>query len=211
MNYDQACIPAQHQRVEWAALGHDGPIEAVHRWADEYPDAWLNTEAAKPERIGRGLLLYGSAGTGKTTAASLALRKVIDHRHNGWFIPAPSLEQLLHDRMDLSSLLRKVDMVEPEAQVRFEAITERMTKARRNYYVVVIDDWGRERSASAFLQDFIEGLVRERYNRGLPTIITTNLDVDGIEERYGVQWLSFVRQAFVMVDFGKRDHRRAAG
>lgn len=209
MNYDQACIPAQHRRESWTDLEGEA-IEQVRAWTHDYPDHWLDTEAAAADEIGKGLLLHGSAGTGKTSAAALALRAVIDFRHAGWFVPAPSLEQLLHDRMDLSSLMRKVESVDPDTAARFDQIGERLTKARRSYYVVVIDDWGRERSASAFLQDYIEGLVRERFNRGLPTIITTNLDLAGIEERYGVQWLSFVHQAFIKVDFGKRDFRRGA-
>lgn len=209
MNYDQACIPVQHRRESWKDLEGEA-VDDVRAWVDAYPDQWLDTEAADAGKIGRGLLLYGAAGTGKTSAAALALRKVIDHRHAGWFVPAPSLEQLLHDRMDLSSLMHKVESIDADTAARFDQIGERMTKARRNYYVVVIDDWGRERTASAFLQDYIEGLVRERYNRGLPTIITTNMDLDGIEQRYGPQWLSFVHQAFIPIDFGKRDYRRGA-
>lgn len=206
MNYEQACIPVQHRRGTWKDLDSDAARD-VQQWAEDYPAAWTDPES--PD-VGKGLLLYGDSGTGKTTAASYALRTVIDHRHHGWFVASPTLEQYLHRHMDLSTLIRKLDHPDIEIVSEFERLSERLNKSRNRYFVVVIDDWGRERTTSQYLQDYIEGLLRERYSRGLPSIVTSNLTPTMIEERYGVQMVSFLHEAFITIDFGKRDHRRGA-
>lgn len=209
MNLHEAGIPARLHQATWGDFDLIEAMQAVARWSSEYPERWL-PPMADAESTGRGLLLHGDTGTGKTTAAALAVKDVLKHDHDAWFGSAASVESALHRQMDLSTLIRKVDEVDDETAVKFEQIMSRLDRMRMRYLVVVIDDWGRDRdSGSAFLQDFIEGTVRERFNRGLPTIITTNLTPAEIEKRFGRPWTSFMREAFIPVDFGSRDFRAA--
>jgi DNA replication protein DnaC len=206
MNYGEACIPAKAARLSWNDLVGSKHVEVVHGWADQYP-TWLAAHAVEVTDVGQGLLLHGGAGSGKTTAAALALKEVLDYKHSGWFVPAMTLENMLHRQMDLGTYMRKVETIDGETQDIFEQITSRLTKVRYRWHVLVLDDWGRERMSSAFLQEYIEGLLRERFNRGLPSIVTTNLSEDQIEQSLSPQFVSFLQEAFTYVDFGSRDFR----
>jgi DNA replication protein DnaC len=207
VNYDEAGIPAKATKLDWTDLDSDPAIDRVHTWADGYPNRVLSNYGAETQDIGLGLLLHGDVSRGKTTAAALALKRVIDYGHAGWFVPMGTLEDLLHRQMDLNTYMRKVDTVDAETQDSFEQITRRLTKIRFRYYVVVLDDWGRERMASSFLQDYVEALMRERYNRGLPTIITTNRSPADIEGAISRQFSSFLGEACTFIEFSGENHR----
>lgn len=207
MNIHEAAIPARLHQVTWDDFELTKPMKLVQNWVDKYPDDWLPPTAPMAQ-TGMGLLLYGDTGAGKSTAAALVVKQVVKFGHSGWFLPATTLENLLHRQMDTGALLRKTDDVGVETLDAYERIAIRLDKARSKFFVLVIDDWGRERTAgSSWLQDQIESLVRERFNRGLPTIFTTNLGIEDIEARYGKPWVSFMTEAFAFIDFGSRDFR----
>ena len=210
MNYTEANIPARLHGLDWGDFEGSRATDAVQSWAKSFPERWL-MPTADPKRVGHGLLLHGGQGAGKTTSASLLLKHVIDTGKAGWFVPVQTLENMLHRSMDISTYMRKTDVVEPEVLERFEQLDSRLAKIRMRYYVLVLDDWGRERMASTFVQDYVEGLVRERFNRGLPTIITTNLDLDEIKATLAPPFVSFLNEACTNVDFGRKDFRRGAG
>ena len=53
-----------------------------------------------------------------------------------------------------------------------------------NCDLLIMDDLGTEFMTS-FSKSTLYNIVDTRYNKGLPTIISTNFDVDQIEEKYG--------------------------
>lgn len=207
MNISESQIPARLHQATWDDFDQSGPAKLVRRWADKYPASWLPPTATMAD-TGMGMLLHGDPGTGKSVAAAMVIKQVVEFGHSGWFLPSTTLENMLHRQMDISAVLRKDDDLRDETLEAFEQIGLRLDKARMKYFVLCIDDWGRERTGSGqWLQDYVEGLVRERFNRGLPTILTTNLTVDEISARYGKPWLSFMTEAFAFIDFGSRSFR----
>ena len=114
-------------------------------------------------------MLRGSVGTGKTTLAISIMRKAVEQGIRCLFVNNISLnDKLLNllnsDRKELSNydtLLRTVPLL-------------------------VIDDFGAEsdRNSKSWLVEKMESIIGDRYDRMLPTIITTNLTKDEIKARY---------------------------
>lgn len=71
-----------------------------------------------------------------------------------------------------------------------------------------LDDVGAERDAE-FARSAIDGLLRDRHVRRLPTWITTNLDADAIYQRYGERLLSRLMETHVLVTVEGGDRRLA--
>jgi DNA replication protein DnaC len=68
-----------------------------------------------------------------------------------------------------------------------------------NLGVFVLDDIGKEyRTASGWAENVFDELLRSRYNAGLPTIITTNVEL-AQWDKYGPAMESFAHEAFVNV------------
>lgn len=210
MNLSEANVPARLHGADWDDFDQTQGFKLVHNWADRYPGRWLPPTAA-PAETGMGLLLHGDTGVGKTTSAALAVKQaVVAHDHEAWFVSASSLAFMNSQQMSISTAMRKTDALSEVLIDDFEMITRRLVRARNRYMLLVIDDYGRENeSASQWQQDLIEGLVRERFNRGLPTIITTNLSPEQIEGRFGRPWVSFMTEAFAFIDFLNNSHRHA--
>lgn len=212
MSLTDANIPARLHGVTWDDIENTGGVKLVRKWCERYPERWLPPTASSTE-TGMGLLLHGGTGAGKTTAAGLALKHVDKtYGHDTWFVSAASLAFMNSQQMSISTAMRKTDELSAGLLADFEMITRRIIRARNRYMVLVIDDYGRESdSQSQWAQDLVEGVVRERFNRGLPTIITTNLSPEVIEGRFGRPWASFMTEAFAYVDFGDNSHRHAGG
>lgn len=210
MNLSEANVPARLHASGWSDFTETEGFKLVRNWADRYPGRWLPPTAMSGE-TGRGLLLHGDTGVGKTTSAAMAVKQAImAHDHEAWFVSASSLAFMNSQQMNLSTAMRKTDELSAALVDDFEQITRRLIRSRNRYMLLVIDDYGREsESSSQWQQDMVEGVVRERFNRGLPTIITTNLDPDTIERRFGRPWISFMTEAFAFIDFRNNSHRHA--
>jgi hypothetical protein len=71
-----------------------------------------------------------------------------------------------------------------------------------------LDDLGVERATDQNL-DAVSSLLRERYERQLPTWITTNLSVADMIARYGQRVISRLVETTTIVEIGGRDRRFA--
>lgn len=111
------------------------------------------------------LLLTGSFGTGKTHLAAAITHKAVQSGIESMFLTVPDLLDWLRNSFNSSDM---------SFEERFEEI--------RNVRLLVLDDLGTE-NATPWVREKIFQIINHRYLNRLPTVITTNLDMQHIEER----------------------------
>lgn len=119
-------------------------IRKCRVYADHFNDAL---------QAGRGLLLWGNTGNGKTFAASCIANAVLDRG-----IPA---------------MVTSFPRILSGGWKDREQIAQQM----RHYKLLVLDDLGTERQNDYALET-VYMVIDERYKSGLPLIITTNLPLE---------------------------------
>lgn len=112
------------------------------------------------------LLLEGTYGCGKTHLAAAVANARLDREDAVLFITTPDL--LDHLRMTYG----------PSSEVGYDELFDRV----RNAPLLVLDDLGVE-NPSPWAQEKLFQLLNHRYTHRLPTIITTNADLEALDPR----------------------------
>lgn len=112
------------------------------------------------------LVLSGASGCGKTHIAAAVTNRILERGDPALFMVVP----------DLLDHLRAA--YNPNAEMSFDELSERV----RNAPVLVLDDLGSQ-SATAWAQEKLFQIINHRFNARLPTIITTNLTPEQLDER----------------------------
>jgi DNA replication protein DnaC len=78
-----------------------------------------------------------------------------------------------------------------------------------NIRVLVIDDIGKERTTlSGWQSNMLHHVLRTRFNNGLPTIVTSNIEKEDWAASYGEATGSFIKEAFIYIPVdGSKDLR----
>jgi DNA replication protein DnaC len=195
-------------------------------WHDDVPAQvtdWLSAvesgdviRAVGPERYGGlGLLLDGDPGVGKTTLACTVGQTLLL-----WLADAPpeARAQMLGSRLPLASttvpvvytsyadllVLVKGGFSDP---AKAELAGTLFGRSEAAVPVLILDDLGKEYATDYTTASFHE-VIRTRYDRGLPTIITTNVPLGRWASAYGPAAASFAREAFECVPIMCADRRR---
>lgn len=166
-------------------------LEQEPRWRDV--QAWLRRRTPS-----EGLVLVGPFGCGKTTVAVQALRYlVLQDAHQRASGTAASLAELADDlgRSDGTVLLQPPDVARlglfTTATGLLESLRPRedgrpdagMLRRLQEVRYLVLDDLGAER-LTAWGADRLYEVLNARYNSQLPVIVTTNLDLGRLAERW---------------------------
>ena len=113
----------------------------------------------KMQQRNKGLLLFGTVGTGKTFAACCIANALIDKGYSALVTNfarlANTLQGLREDRQDYIDKLNAVNLL-------------------------VIDDLAAERQTE-YMQETVFNIIDARYRSGRPLIITTNLTADELK------------------------------
>lgn len=189
-----------YQRLAWDDIE---PGDGTSAALDFVLDYLANAEHMI--RSGLGIVLSGPPGTGKSMLTLLALKHLLVEGHDGYFTTFSSM---------LSTLM--AGWGDDDERIWF-------TKRIKNAGVLVIDDIGREhhkknhvkgeglvRSTTPVAESAIDEVFRHRLANGLPTFVTTNLDLDELGVGYGANLVSLVQEASAVHRCLGNDYRPTA-
>lgn len=144
--YRQAGFPeSDMQRLTFATDdGRDPRTKKVmERYVEKFPEF---------KQSGKGLILFGDCGTGKTFAAACVVNALIDQGRPCLMTNFSRVANTLSGTFDKQEYLDSLNA----------------------YDLIVLDDLGAERSTS-YMTEVVYNIIDARYRAGLPMIITTNL------------------------------------
>jgi DNA replication protein DnaC len=147
---------------------------------------------------GKGLTLLGPNGVGKTMLANVVINEA---QNRGYRVEAIELwvyVDLLKDKFDLQSLMKATD----DERIVDQYVTTRQHlryiegMSKRSADWVLFDDVGREfPSDSGWSQGKLFDVMRSRFDRNLSTLLTSNLSIAELEDRYTKGLGSFLKEA----------------
>lgn len=141
-------------------------------------------------KSGKGLILRGPAGTGKTSIAVSILKQAMALGKECLMISMPNL-------LDNMLTLSKGDNV---AYLSYE-------QKLRNIPLLLLDDFGAEYSKSDWVASKVESVIIDRYNRMKPIILTTNYSETWTEENYSQRIYDRLRGEYEEAIFNGESHR----
>jgi len=197
--------------------------EEIEEWITNVLEGRVIKQLGGIGVTGVGLLFDGGPGLGKTTHAVVTLMELIrrlpEDQASKIFMTAGS---------EVSRNFRSIYYLTfPEFLVRKKAIMEADPETKRELYeemeglhgrskndnlnvrILVLDDLGKE-YGSKYVDASFDEILRSRYDKGLPTIVTTNLLREKWAAQYGEAMGSFAYEAFVRVQLGAKDLRKNA-
>jgi DNA replication protein DnaC len=143
---------------------------------------------------GRGLWLEGDVGTGKTTLAMLVSKQAIEAGHSVAIYSLPRL---------LARIRRTYDGAAGE--LSYLEFFRRLTSVD----LLHIDDLGAEKRSDWVLEQ-LYAIVDERYATSRSMIVTTNMQVDELEEQIGLRTVSRLAEMCTTLTMYGKNRRYAA-
>ncbi len=139
---------------------------------------------------GKGLLFYGSVGTGKTFYAACIVNALIDKGYPCMMTNFPRLVNTIGGMYE-------------GKQAYIDGLNR--------YALLVIDDLAVERDTE-YMNETVQTIIDSRYRAGLPTIITTNLSAEEIKNPADIRkqrTYSRLLEMCIPVEVKGKDRRRA--
>lgn len=187
--YDLAGIPKRYASMSFDWLREHGTFPTENKEAYAIVKAYADNLKYNLD-FGKGLILRGPAGTGKTSIAVSVLKRAIDMGKGGMMISMPNL-------LDNMLTLSKGDNV---AFMNYE-------QKLRNIPLLLLDDFGAEYSKSEWVSAKVESIIIDRYNRMKPIVVTTNYSDSWTKDHYSQRIYDRLRGEYEEAIFKGASHR----
>ena len=187
--YDLAGIPKRYASMSFDWLREHGTFPTENKEAYAIVKAYADNLKYNLD-FGKGLILRGPAGTGKTSIAVSVLKRAIDMGKGGMMISMPNL-------LDNMLTLSKGDNV---AFMDYE-------RKLRNIPLLLLDDFGAEYSKSEWVSAKVESIIIDRYNRMKPVVLTTNYSDSWTKDHYSQRIYDRLRGEYEEAIFKGASHR----
>lgn len=212
-------IPRRFLGMEFNDLRGKHPVE-IDDWVNDVLDGKIIKQVGGLGTTGVGLLFDGGPGLGKTTHAVISAMTVI------YRLPDETAHEVLAMQTEQMNSRPVYYLTYPEflakKKATFDAQGEekivltqeiegfhgRAKSDHLNVRILVLDDLGKE-YGSQYDNAAFDEILRARYDRALPTIITTNVMLEKWETVYKSAMASFANEAFVRVPIVGSDQRGA--
>lgn len=177
-------------------------LELVRKWISKVKSKDV-IRSVGSKSCGKGLMLYGTPGMGKTTLALAIIQEImlnfgmdeLDVK-GGLTLTRPCYFTTFNQIIELKGL-QIDDSMSDDEDVIFKGMLGHCSNDAYNIRVLVIDDIGQEHSSlSGWQKSLLHDVLRTRFNNGLPTIITTNIKREQWAALYGDATESFINEAF---------------
>lgn len=199
---------------------------AVDEWIDDLLAGEIIKNPGGLGTTGVGLLFAGPPGEGKTTHAVVAAMEAIlrlpddkaaaaklmhasegEFGHNFkaiHFLTFPEFVHMKRATYDAEGEDRR------KLQRTLDGFHGRAKEDWMNVRILIIDDLGKEYGSALnnYIDSTFDELLRSRYDKGLPTIITTNVAREDWAAKYSEAMGSFAYEAFRSVRIANKDLRK---
>lgn len=216
-------IPRRFWGLSYESLGQKRPAD-VDGWLADASDGKIVKSEGMLGITGQGLMFSGAPGIGKTTHAVLAAMDFLN------LIPEEDepAQKLLHlspiqygikcRPVYYLTFLEYLDQKKRSFGEDSDLLTTQKLRGLSgladqdfdayNVRLLVLDDVGKEVGSTFDIAEF-HNIIRVRYDKALPTIVTTNVAPENWGASYGSATASFVGEAFLNVPVDGGDKRRA--
>jgi DNA replication protein DnaC len=197
--------------------------EVIADWLDSAVEGKVIKKIGGIGTTGVGLLFDGGPGLGKTTHAVTTLMEFVrmlpDNEDKAREILGANASDYGHQFRPIyymtfpEFLSRKKALIDAEGEERKNLVLEmegfhgRAKEDWMNVRLLVLDDLGKE-YGSKYDDTSFDEVLRSRYDKALPTIITTNVSREKWRTQYGEAMGSFAYEAFHRVPIIGKDLRQ---
>jgi DNA replication protein DnaC len=157
-----------------------------------YTDGFMDSDPRM--HGGRGFLLQGVPGLGKTLAAAIVGVTLSDQGFLVRFTTMAGYMDLVTRQFTLQQSWAKYENI--DAHEEWMTNDDALRVMRKTAHLLIIDDVGKEHhTASKFAVDSFDSLVRHRYDLGRPVAMTTNVAPDDWLFKYSEAMESFIKES----------------